>query len=94
MTVEQIAKVKEHLNDYDWENVTAQSLTDVIEEAVMKFCDLKSKKKLNKEGKDFKSRNQIPRMVRLNMRRKQEASKALRTVKSAKRCRKLKNKIV
>ena len=93
MTTEQIVNIKEYIDSYDWENVTAQSLTDVIEEAVVKYCDLKSKKKLNKEGKKFKSKNRIPRMVRLNMRRKQEASKAIKTVKSAERCRKLKNKI-
>ena len=40
MTVEQIANVKEHLDSYDWEDVTAQSLTDAIEDTVMKFCDL------------------------------------------------------
>ena len=50
-------------------------------------------KKLNKEGKEFKCRNRIPRAVRLNLRRKQEASKALSMVKSASRCRTLKNKI-
>ena len=35
----------------------------------------------------------IPRVVRLNLRRKQLASKALKTVKTSERCRKLKDKI-
>ena len=59
----------------------------------MKYCELKTAKKVNKEGKNFKSRNRIPRLVRLNMRRKQLASAALKKAKTAEKCRKLKEKI-
>ena len=50
-------------------------------------------KKVNKEGKHYKSNNRIPRLVKLNMRRKQLASIALKTVKNSERCRKLRDKI-
>ena len=69
--------------------MTAESLTDKIEETVKLICDLRNPSM----GKKFSSNNRIPRIVRLNLRRKQLASKALKTVKSADRCRKLMDKI-
>ena len=70
ITVEKLAEAKAFLEAKDWSNVTAKSLTDAMEETVMKYCELKTAKKVNKEGKNFKSRNRIPRIVRLYMRRK------------------------
>ena len=93
MSVEKLAEAKAFLESKDWNNVTAQSLTKTIEETVMKYCKLKSAKKVTKEGTNYKSKNRIPRLVRLNMRRKQLASVALKKVKTAERCRKLKDKI-
>ena len=89
LTVEQIVKGKEFLRNQDWSEVTAESLTEKIEETVKLICDLRNPSM----GKKFSSKNRIPRIVRLNLRRKQLASKALKTVKSAERCRKLKDKI-
>ena len=76
MSPKQIAKAKEYLKDINWEGVTADSLTKVIEDMVVKFCSPRKKDLSN-----FKSKNRIPRIVRLHMRRKQEASKALKIVK-------------
>merc|ERR1712240_614488 len=47
----------------------------------------------NRDGKNFKSNNKIPRTVRLWMRRKNLASKALLRVKTLKGCSNLKDKI-
>ena len=93
MTVEKIAQAKIFLSEQDWNSVTAESLTEKLEEMVMTFCEAKTVKKLSKEGKIFNSKNRIPRAVRLNLRRKQLASKALKTVTSVSKCRKLKDKI-
>ena len=51
MSVEKLAEAKAFLESNNWNNVTAQSLTKTIEETVMKYCDLKSAKKVTKEGK-------------------------------------------
>ena len=56
-------------------------------------CDLKNLDKLTKKGDNFKSKNKIPRQVRLWLRRKSLASKALMKVKTVKGCRNLKLKI-
>ena len=56
MSVEKLAEAKAFLESKDWNNVTAQSLTDTIEETVMKFCELKSAKKVTKEGNEYKSK--------------------------------------
>ena len=93
LTVEQIIKGKEFLSYQDWSNVTAESLTSKLEEVVMLVCEPRNSEPKNKKGKKFSSSNRIPWTVRLNLRRKQEASKALRTVKNSERCRKLKDKI-
>ena len=68
-------------------------LTQKIEEAVKLVCDLRNPNPKNRAGKNYSSRNRIPRQVRLNLRRKQLASKAMKTVKTSERCRKLKEKI-
>ena len=68
-------------------------MTDKIEVAVKLVCDLRNPNPKTRMGKDFSSKNRIPRLVRLNLRRKQLASKAMKTVKSSERCRKLKDKI-
>ena len=69
--MEQIADEKAFLE--------APSLTKTIEETVMRFCDLKTAKNVNKEGNGFKLKNCIPIVVRLNIRRKQLASSALKS---------------
>ena len=84
---------KEFLWNQDWTNVIAESLTSMIEETVMLVCDLRNPYPKNKKGKNFSSSNRIARAVRLNLRRKQLASKALNIVKTSERCRKLKDKI-
>ena len=62
MSVEQITHAKIFLEAQDWNDVNASSLNDVIEEIVIKLCDHKSSKRLNKEDKEFKCKNLIPRM--------------------------------
>ena len=90
---EKLTEAKVFLDSKDWTNATAETLTKAIEETVVKFFEPKVTKKVNKEGKHYKSNNRIPRLVKLNMRRKQLASIALKTVKNSERCRKLRDKI-
>ena len=47
MTVEKIAQAKIFLREQDWENVTAESLTDKLEEMVITFCEARSVKKVS-----------------------------------------------
>ena len=93
MTCEQMNKAKQFLEEQNWDNINAEDLTKVIEQMVINFCDLKNPIKTTKEGNTFKSKNRIPRQVRLWMRRKNLASKAIRKVKTIKGCRNLKEKI-
>ena len=76
--------------------MTAESLTNLIENTVINNCkkrDSKDTINKNKEGTTYKSKNKIPRNVRLWMRRKNLASKALLKVKTVKGCKRLKEKI-
>ena len=59
----------------------------------MKYCEIRTAKKVTKEGNNYKSKYRIPRLVRLNMRREQLGTVALKKAKTAERCRKLKEKI-
>ena len=56
-------------------------------------CELRNPVKKTKDGDAFKSNNKIPRQVRLWLRRKSLASKALTKVKTKKGCKDLKMKI-
>ena len=93
MTSEQINKAKEYLENQDWSDITAEKLTDIINDMVKKTCDLRNPENKTKNGEDFKSNNRIPRQVRLWLRRKSLASKALTKVKTKKGCKNLKLKI-
>ena len=93
MSSEQIEKAKEFLDAQNWDDIDADKLTDIIERMVKENCDLRNPVKTTKEGNSYKSKNRIPRQVRLWLRRKSLASKALRKVKTIKGCRRLKEKI-
>ena len=75
-----VKNIKQIFQNYDWNGVTAESLTNLIENTVINNCkkrDSKDTINKNKEGTTYKSKNKIPRNVRLWMRRKNLASKAL-----------------
>ena len=61
---------------------------------VVNHFDLRKSTKTTKEGNSFKSNNSIPWQVRLWMRRKSLASKAIRKVKTITGCRRFKEKIL
>ena len=88
-----VRKIKNDLINTDWNGVSVESLTNTIEEVIVKHCEKKGAIEKNKEGKNFRSKNKIPRTVRLWMRRKNLASKALLRVKTLKGCSNLKDKI-
>ena len=67
---ETIKKIKHDLSNTDWINVNADSLTKKIEEVIIQHCEKRGAKEKNKDGNNFKSKNKIPRLVRLWMRRK------------------------
>ena len=58
--------------------VTNIDLTKRIEEVIVEHCEKRGAKNKNKDGNNFKSKNKIPRTVRLWMRRKSLASKSSR----------------
>ena len=93
MTSEQIDKAKELLDSQDLSDVTPEKFTDVLNEMVKIICELRNPEKTTKEGESFKSKNKIPRQVRLQLRRKSLESKALTKVKTTKGCKDLKRKI-
>ena len=94
------------LNDVDWklefgedsESQMAQKLLKKIESSIVKTM----KKKRADQGEEdnvttversFRSKNKIPREVRKHMKRKHEASKGLKIVKSVKKCLRLREKL-
>jgi len=93
MSSEQIEKAKEFLDAQNWDDIDADELTDIIKRMVKENCDLRNPVKTTKEGNYYKSKNRIPCQVRLWLRRKSLALKALRKVKTIKGCRRLKEKI-
>ena len=76
-----VRKIKNDLINTDWNGVSVESLTNTIEEVIVKHCEKKGAIEKNKEGKNFRSKNKIPRTVRLWMRRKNFASKKILLVK-------------
>ena len=76
-----------------WENITPETLTEYIENLIVNNCEPKNSEKKTKEGKPFMSNSRIPRTVRLQLRRKKLASRAIKKVKTVKGCRHLREKI-
>ena len=93
MTKAQIGQAKEYLESQDWCDISPEKFTNILNEMVKSICDLRNPEKRTKEGETFKSNNRIPRQVRLWLRRKSLASKALTKVKTPKGCKELKRKI-
>ena len=54
-----IRKIKSDVIDTDWNGVSVESLTNTIEEVIVKHCEKKGAIEKNKEGKNFRSKNKI-----------------------------------
>ena len=76
----------EWFNDKNLENVNIDELVLMVEKMVSENFQLRSYKKVNKEGKEFKSNNNIPRDIRILFRQKRKLSKKLYKVKTQNRC--------
>ena len=68
------------------EYIGLDELINIVENMVVENFNLKNDKKLNKEGKEFKSKNNIPRDIRTLFRKKSKLSKKLYRVKHVNRC--------
>ena len=96
------ARMKSLLNVVEWEkefenksvhemtNIFLKELVDKVEKTLEKKT---SYEKVNKDKSSHSSNNRIPRRVRTLFRNKKNASNALKTVKSVKRCLNLRKKI-
>ena len=95
MSEENIVKAKEFLNNIDGNETNAEHLQHKLEEMVTKFCEPREEdKSLKDDGTAYRSNNLIPRHVRKWLTQKSLSSKALLKVKTAKGCRRLKEKII
>ena len=79
--------------DYDWSNITAEKITENLENMVKNVFKKKVPDKGKTKDKLFRSKNLIPRRVRTLLRRKKEASKDMKKATTTDRCKWLKNKI-
>ena len=86
-------KISDELSSKCWNDITPETLTDFIEDLIVNNCELRNPERKTSEGKSFKSNSRIPRTVRLWLRRKKLASRAIKTVKTAKGCKHLREKI-
>ncbi len=95
--------VSQNISWADWTNFEASEtsdemlhqLTAILESAVTGIAVQKSdSSNLTKEGNPFKSRNRVPRDVRIQLRRKLSASNKLKTAPSVNRCIALRDRIL